>query len=79
MKFIIASSSSCVTVHIKQPVAHDETSRALCPGGRFPPSFIHQVIGITGLNRFDNSTMALIQVGGKSSVYPHDNIHEINT
>ena len=26
-------------------------SRALCPGGRIPPSFIHQVIIITGLNR----------------------------
>ena len=23
--------------------------RASCPGGRFPPSFIHQVIIITGL------------------------------
>ena len=28
-----------------------EKSRASCPGGRFPPSFIHQVIVITGLNK----------------------------
>ena len=28
-----------------------EKSRASCPGGRFPPSFIHQVIIITGLDK----------------------------
>ena len=31
-----------------------ENSRALCPGGRFPPSFIHQVIIITGLKLYDS-------------------------
>ena len=45
------------------PVVHDwvnkglgrssrfEKSRTFCPGGRFPPSFIPQVIIITGLNK----------------------------
>ena len=28
-----------------------EKTRGLSPGGRFPPSFIHQVIIITGLNK----------------------------
>ena len=28
-----------------------EKSRASCPGGRFPPSSIHQVIIMTGLNK----------------------------
>ena len=36
--------------HIKDPVPLVKKSRASCPGGRFPPSFIHQVIIITGLN-----------------------------
>ena len=30
-----------------------EYSTASCPSGRFPPSFIHQVIIITGLNKID--------------------------
>ena len=48
------SSRVCVTGHIKDPVSLIEKSRLLCPGGRFPPSFIHQVIIIiiiTGLNK----------------------------
>ena len=35
---------------IKDPVPLIEKRRGLSPGGRFPPSFIHQVIIITGLN-----------------------------
>ena len=35
----------------KRSVPLIEKSRALCPGGRFPFSFIHQVIIITGLNK----------------------------
>ena len=31
-----------------------EKRQGLCPGGRFPPSFIHQVIIITGLNKLYN-------------------------
>ena len=38
------------TGHIKDPVPLIEKSRVLCPCVRFPPSFIHQVIIITGLN-----------------------------
>ena len=38
----------CVTGHIKDPVPK---RRGLSPGGRVPPSFIHQVIIITGLNK----------------------------
>ena len=30
----------CATGHIKDPVPLIEKSRALCPGGRFPPGFI---------------------------------------
>ena len=43
------SSRVCVTGHIKDPVPLIKNSRASCPGGRFPPSFIHQVIVMTGL------------------------------
>ena len=47
---------SCVyaTGHIKDPVPLIEKRRGLSPGGRFPPSFIHQVIIITGLNKLYN-------------------------
>ena len=38
------SSHVCVTGHVKDPVPLIEKSRASCPSGRFPPSFIHQVI-----------------------------------
>ena len=40
--------------HIKDPVPLIEQRRGLSPGGRFPPSFIHQVIIITGLNKLYN-------------------------
>ena len=42
------------TGHIKDPMPLIEKRRGLSPGGRFPPSFIHQVglIIITGLNKF---------------------------
>ena len=45
--------SCCATGHINDPVSLIEMSRASYPGGRFPPSFIHQVIIITGLNNYD--------------------------
>ena len=44
------SSLVYATGHIKDPVPLIEKSRASCPGGRVSPSFIHQVIIITGLN-----------------------------
>ena len=44
------SSLIYATGHIRDPVPLIEKRRGLCPGGRFPPSFIHQVIIITGLN-----------------------------
>ena len=44
------------TGHIKDPVPLIEKRRGLSPGGRFPPSFIHQVIIITGLNKLYNRT-----------------------
>ena len=40
------SSRVCATGHMTDPVPQFK-SRALCPGGRFLPSFIHQVITIT--------------------------------
>ena len=50
---------SCVhaTGHIKDPVPLIEKGRGLSPGGRFPPSFIHQpqwdsvVIGETPVSK----------------------------
>ena len=36
-----------------------EKSRGLSPGGRFPPSFIHQVVIITGLNKLQLYVLAL--------------------
>ena len=44
-------SRVCATGHIKDAVTLTEKTRASCPSGKFPPSFIHQVIIITGLNR----------------------------
>ena len=42
---------SKLPVNITDPLPLIEKSRASCPGGRFPPSFIHQVIIITRLNK----------------------------
>ena len=48
------SSLVYATGHIKDPVPLIAKRRGLSPGGRFPPSFIHQVIIITGLNKLYN-------------------------
>ena len=48
------SSRACATGHIKDPVPLIAKRRGLSPGGLFPPSFIHQVIIITGLNKLYN-------------------------
>ena len=48
------SSLVYATGHIKDPVPLITKRRGLSPGGRCPPSFIHQVIIITGLNKFYN-------------------------
>ena len=53
------SSLVYATGHIKDPVPLVEKSRGLSPGGRFPPSFIHQVIIITGLNKLRLYVLAL--------------------
>ena len=45
------SSLVYATGHIKDPVPLITKRRGLSLGGRFPPSFIHQVIIITGLNK----------------------------
>ena len=47
-------SCVCATGHIKDPVPLINKRRGLSPGDRFPPSFIHQVIIITGLNKLFN-------------------------
>ena len=49
------SSHVYATGHIKDPMSLIKKSRALLPGGRFPSSFIHQVIIITGLNKLYDS------------------------
>ena len=41
IKGIGMSSCGCATEHIHDPLSRIEKSRALCPGDRFPPSFIH--------------------------------------
>ena len=51
IKSLGMSSLVYVTGHIKDPVPLIEKRRGLSPGGRFPPSFIHQVI-ITGRNKY---------------------------
>ena len=51
----------------RDPVPLIEKSRTLCPSGMFPPTFIHQVIIIPGLNILVNNC-------GKISQY----IYEIN-
>ena len=48
------SSLVYATGHIKDPVPLIAKRRGLSPGGRFPPSFIHQVIIITGQNKLYN-------------------------
>ena len=48
-------SRLCATGHIRDPVPLIQKSRASCLGGRLPPSFIHQVILITGLNKLYDS------------------------
>ena len=48
------SSLVYATGHIKDPVPLIKKRRGLSPVGRFPPSFIHQVIIITGLNKLYN-------------------------
>ena len=48
------SSLVYATGHIKDPVPLIAKRTGLSPGGRFPPSFIHQVIIITGLNKLYN-------------------------
>ena len=46
------TSSHCSTTTHSLTI---EKSRAFCPGGRFHPSFIHQVIIITGLNKLNTT------------------------
>ena len=45
------SSHVYATGHIKDPMPLTKKRRGLSPGGRFPPSFIRQVIIITGVNK----------------------------
>ena len=56
----IISSHVCATGHIKDPVPLIAKSRASCPGGRFPPGLIHQVIIITGLNKLYDCAYVLV-------------------
>ena len=51
IKGLVMSSLVYATGHIKDPVPLIEKRRGLSPGGRFPLSFIHLVIFITGLNK----------------------------
>ena len=55
------SSRVCpgLDIYIKDPVTLIGKRRGLSPGGRFPPSFIHQVIIITGLNKIYDCVLAL--------------------
>ena len=46
-------------IYLIDPLPLIEKSRASCPGGRFPPSFIHQVIIITGLDKLCDYDLAL--------------------
>ena len=48
------SSCVCATGHMKEPLPLIQQSMASCPDDRWPPSFIHQVIIITELNKFSD-------------------------
>ena len=52
------SSLVYATGHIKDSMPLIEKRRGLSPGGRFPPSFVHQVIIITGLNKLYNRMLS---------------------
>ena len=54
LKGLGMSSLVYATGHRKDPVPLIDMRRGLSPGGRFPPSFIHQVIIIIGLNKLYN-------------------------
>ena len=54
IKCLCMYSRVYATGHIKDPVPLIEKRRGLSPGGRFPPSFIHQLIITTGLNKLYN-------------------------
>ena len=78
------SSLVYATGHIKDPVPLIAKRRGLSPGGRFPPSFIHQVIIITGLNKLSNCmfiqtrhtvTSRLSRARGQSAPPPHQLPH----
>ena len=45
------SSRVYATGHTQYPLPLIDKSRTSCPGGRFPPGFIHQVTIIAGLNK----------------------------
>ena len=59
------SSLVYATGHIKDPVPLIAKRRGLSSGGRFPPSFIHQVIIITGLNKLQLYVLALKMPTGR--------------
>ena len=54
-----SSSRVCAAGHLKDPLPLIEKSRASCPSGSFPHSFIHQVIINTGLTLNTTNVLAL--------------------
>ena len=52
----------CAIGHIKDLMPLIEKSSVLCPSGRFPPRFIHQIIIITGLNNLHDYVTTLKMV-----------------
>ena len=64
------SSLLYATGHIKGPMPLIEKRRGLSPGGRFPPSFIHQVIIITGLNKLQLYVLAVDGLRCRQGVKP---------
>ena len=60
------SSRVCVTGHIKDPVPLIEKSRASCPGGRCPPSFIALKVTLpSGCTGCKTSTQTLNSTSNK--------------
>ena len=62
--WVIKGFGMSATGHIKYPVPLIKKTRASCPGGRFPPSRIHQVIVITRLNKLWLQARSQGGVGG---------------
>ena len=62
-------------IYKKNPLPLIEKSGVSCPGGRFSPSFIHQVINLTGLNKLYDCTSTYLPVN-TNHIYTKPNVQD---